>query len=130
MLGFAKKLKKASPYGVKVLRSNDYLPDCDRVIVDVLNNGKWESHVLDYHWAIDGKYLRMRDLREVMGLGSAHRNHMVITFMWTDTGNQYIYTNKKTSFEETLGKKSEFEFELRYMANDLAYRKGENGNGD
>lgn len=126
MIGFAKKLKQGSPNGIKVLRSNDYLPDCDRVIVDVLNNGRWENHVLDYNWQIDGRRIRMRDLRKEMGLGSTHRNHMVITFLWTDTGNQYIYTNKRTTFEEALGKKSEFDFELRYEANDLVYRGGLN----
>lgn len=126
MIGFAKKMKQGSPNGIKVLHSNDYLPDCDRVMVDVLDHGKWESRTMDYNWQIDGKRYRMRDLRKLMDLGASQLKHMIITFMWMDTGNQYIYTNKRTTMEEVLGKKSEFEFELRYEANDLVYRGGAN----
>lgn len=112
----------------QVLTDRDFVPDCTHITADIIDpkEGKTVRRETDYYASleIDGKRLRMSELRKRLGLGFWHRKQIILTFIDGGTGNQAIYTNRVRPWEDRGGGKGrQFRFELSYQANDLVYRR-------
>lgn len=111
----------------RVLTDRDFIPDCTRIVADIIDSkeGKTTRKEMVYaSWEIDGKRLRMADLRKELDMGFWHRKQIILTFIDGGTGNQAIYTNRVRPWEDHGGGKGrQFRFELSYQANDLVYRR-------
>lgn len=115
----------------QVLTDKDFVPDCHRIIADIIDtkDGRKDRAEVDYGtWEIDGKRIRMAELRKKLGLRWYHRKQIILTFIDDNTGNQAVYTNGTRPWEDRGGgTDKEFRFELCCQLNDLVYRKkGEN----
>lgn len=114
-------------YPPQILTDKDFIPDCHRIIAEIIStkDGKRERKTLDYgSWEIDGKRIRMAELRKKLGLRWYHRKQIILTFIDDNTGNQAIYTNRTRPWEDRGGGAGkEFRFELCCQMNDLVLRK-------